>query len=196
MSEPVTAPPPPAPASPPPVYPVEALYTPKSLTVTRQPDGSFNVRVKSPNIGALMGAVFAAAIIFLVVPLVALMGGGELSLLVLLAAIGLWIFLWVKGVPPITISANGIQIGSRFYRMEDVAGFVDSADDGWSAFVVAKTGLRVLGLRYGIYAVRTPYVLTEVEALKVAPHLTRVVQSVARGLATERDLKVQQAQVF
>ena len=199
--EPVPAPPPPVPAPvpvpvPPQVFLVPALYVPKSVTYGKETDGSFTVKIHGLSVAAYVALLVALFMAISVWPLMALTRNGKTGLILVLIALGLSLFLFIKGSPALRIARDGVRIGSSFYAMPHIQDFREGSDDSWFAQFYAKLGLQCVGIQYGIYLVKTPYLLSKVESLKVAPFLTKLLRSVSDEIGKERERKIQQSQVF
>lgn len=175
---------------------IPALYVPKSVTFDKRADGSFKIQIKGANVAAFVAWALGLGFLFFIWPWFLFLAGGVISLFLFVLAIGIPIYVTMKGGPVTWISPAGVQIGSKLYRREDIAAFVDSAEDSWLAVMVQKLGLTFVGLQYGIYAVRTPYLLNAAEALKVAPFLSQLLMRVGDEFGAERARKIQQAEIF
>lgn len=191
-----TAPPPPLVPAPPPITVVEPRYIPKSVTFTRENDGAFKVDIKGQSLGAILLIIITVPILIVILPILALIGGGGIALLLFVVAVGFMIFLVVKGLPTMRISSAGVEIGGQLYRIGDTADFRSGADDAWLVQLYEKIGLTPIAVQYGIYAVKTPYLLPKAEAVKVAPFLTMLLKEVNAEIGKERARKIQQAQEF
>lgn len=176
------------------VYPVEALYVPKSVTVRRDAD-AFVITMKA---ASLKGGLLGAALIlfaFLALPVMLIMAKFS-GLLIFLAALVAGFLLFKTGSPELRISSAGVEVSGRLYRMEDASHFNDNADDSWVPALMARFGLNHLALAYGIYNVHLPYILSAVEMPKVAVLLTSILKSQGVDHSEDRERKVQQAQMF
>jgi len=174
---------------------VEALYTPKSVTY-RAENGGFYVKVAGPGLQSSLLGALAILFSFIVAPAMAIaVGFFGFVILFVGGLVAAW-FLFKQGTPAMHISSEGVRVGSKSYRYEDISGFTDSADDSWVARAFRFANANFIGLQYGIYAVRMPYILTDVESNKVAPFLNKLLEATSPDFGKERDRKIQQAEVF
>lgn len=174
---------------------VEARYTPKSVTF-RPENGGFYVKIAGPGLKASFLAGLALLFAFAFAPALAFVVGFFGFLVLFFGGLAAAYFLMKQGTPPMYISAEGVTIAGKTYRYEDISGFVDSADDSWVSQAFNFANVNFLGIQYGIYAVRTPYILTNVESNKVAPFLNKLLQATSPDFGKERERKTQQAEVF
>lgn len=173
---------------------VEPLYVPKSVTMHQSGDRFF-VTIASPTLLSVLISIVAIFAILFILPFVAVFAP-LMTLLIFAGLVALIIYLFRKGGPTMTISAQGVEIGDKMYRYEDIQDFREGADDSWLTQVIKFTQAEFLGIQYGIYSVRTPYILTKVESVKVAPYLTRLLQHASADIGKERERKIQQAENF
>lgn len=187
---------------------VEAHYVPKCMKVTKNNDGSYRIDIRAPTILTIALIVVLLIIGVYVVPSSFIAGGfsggfrfslfgaliGALVPLAILISIGYFLIRMFR--PPIIISAEGVQVGKRFFAMGDVDGFRNYADDWWVFGFARKLDFEAIGVHYGIYSIHTPYLLSNGEADKGAIYLTKLLKSVAPDPGQERDHKIQQAEEF
>lgn len=176
-------------------YTVPARYVPKSIQFNRN-GSSITVSVAAANGPAILATLFAVLMTFTILPVIGFIAGGNTAILLFLAALALPIYLFVKGAPKMELSPDGVRIGDKFYIMADISGFREGADDSWLAQTLKLGNLQFLGIQYGIYSVRTPYLLSTIETTKAAPFLTSLLQSLNVEIGAERERKIQQAEVF
>lgn len=174
---------------------VEPRYVPKSVTMT-QNGSAYTVKIAGLTLGTIVLSTLLILFAFFVVPVMAFFAGFLLSVVLFCGSLGFAFFLLKQGSPAMTISAQGVEIAGKMYRHEDIQDFREGADDSWIAQAFKFANLEFLGLQYGIYSVRTPYLLSKVESVKVAPYLTKILQHVSVDFGKERDRKIQQAEVF
>ncbi len=187
---------------------VKARYIPKSLTISKSDQSTYIVQVKSVTLAGMALAIGLFIFAVITVPFVFYetaaqgyrmdFGYGFRWGLAYFVAIGLFLpyFLASRLGPSITIKKDCIIIGSKKYHLVDSDGFREGADDSWisQAFKIIK--LDFLGMQYGIYSVRTPYLLPRVETEKVAPFLTDIVRSIGQDIGKDRERKIQQSNEF
>lgn len=177
-------------------YTVPVRYVPKSVWHEKRYDGTIRVQMKASNPLVLVTGLAAIFFVFRILPFLLFFVGMSGGVLLFLIAVGIPLSLHLKGLPDMHFSPEGVRIGGNFYPMSDVADFREGADDSWLAQVIRIGGMEFLGLQYGIYSVRTPYMLPKIESLKVAPYLTELLKSLDVEVGTERARKIQQAEVF
>lgn len=174
---------------------VEPRYVPKSVTMTH--NGSvYTVKIAGPTLRSIVLAIALILFAFFIVPVLGFFAGVLGFVILFFGSLAGAIFLLKRGSPPMTISAEGVEIAGKMYRHEDIQDFREGADDSWIAQAFKFANVEFLGLQYGIYSVRTPYLLSKVESLKVAPYLTKILQHVSADFGKERNRKIQQAEVF
>ena len=174
---------------------VEARYTPKSVTYHAE-NGGFYVKIAGPTLSSSLLAAVALICAFTVFPAMAFFIGFFGFVVLFVGSLVFAYSMIKKGAPSMHISAEGVRIAGKTYRYEDISGFVDSADDSWVSQAFKFANANFLGIQYGIYAVRTPYILTNVESNKVAPFLNKLLQATSPDFGKERERKTQQAEVF
>jgi hypothetical protein len=174
---------------------IEARYIPKS--VTYQKNGkAYAVTIKAwtlLNVLLMWAALFAA---FFIAPGFALVGGFFGWLIAFAGFIALAVYIARRPGPLLTLTPEGVQVAGRRYRFEDIKDFREGSDDSWIAQALHWTGFEFLGIQYGIYSVRTPFILPKIESLKVAPFLTQMLATVSDQVGKERERKIQQTAVF
>jgi hypothetical protein len=176
-------------------WPVEARYIPKTVTHQRDGDG-FAIRIRAMTFWSMIlgfAAIFAAVFI---APGFALVGGFFGWLIAFGGFIALAVYVFRRGGPTVYLSPDGVQIGSKKYRFEDIQDFREGSDDSWIAQAFRFTGMEFLGIQYGIYSVRTPFILPKIESLKVAPYLSNMLKTLNEQVGKDRDRKIQQTTVF
>jgi hypothetical protein len=174
--------------------PVEARYVPKSISYERR-DGGVRIRVKATSPGNLLRAAALIIGAFIVPPFFLFMSFGTAAI-VFLAMIGGGLYLLFGASPPMLISRDGVEVSGLLYRAQDAAFFTDSADDAAIPSYFSAVKLNQLGLAYGIYSMRMPYILPVEEVAKVAQFLTQILKEQTEQLNVERERKIQQAEIF
>jgi hypothetical protein len=175
--------------------PVEARYIPKTVSHERDGDG-YAVTIKAwtfLNVLLMWVALFGA---FFIAPGFVFVGGFFGWLIAFAGFIALAVYIARKPGPVLYLSPDGVQIGSKKYRFEDIQDFREGSDDSWIAQAFKFTGVEFLGIQYGIYSVRTPYILPKIESLKVAPYLSDMFKTLNEQVGKDRDRKIQQTSVF
>lgn len=173
---------------------IVALYTPKSLTVTKEGEG-YRVRVKAKSPVDIAGAIVLVFLSFFVFPLSAFLIGA-MSILLIIGSLAFALYLVLRHSPDMKIDPEGVTVRNHFLTIKDIAGFSDKPNDKWGMILPRLIGADILGARYGIYTVSLPYLLPVVELPLVIIHLNHLLESLDREIGEERELKIQQSQKF
>lgn len=183
---------------------VEALYVPKSLTIQKTATG-YTVKVKNNGSQAVM--IIVGFVVALFGASSAIGAGGFMGLMLYVAACAALGYYLLKdggknlpdfgsSNPPMLLSKEGVSIGNLMYRMEDISDFREGYDDVPANRQLTIAERQYLGLQYGLYSVKLPYLLTKNECLKVAPYLTDLLKLLTEDVGKDRERKTQQAVVF
>lgn len=185
-----------------------AYYVPKSLKVKQREDGSYKVKIYAPSwpvflacIVIMFFVVFSTSSAAFIRSFFAGTGAWlEASFLIGIAALVCWA-MWRYLSPPLVISKEGVRLQRRilaplFFPMADISNFRGHADGDWIALAANIGKMNFLGVQYGIYAERLPFILNQTESELVAIHLSGILKSLDVEIGIERDRKIQQAQEF
>ena len=185
-----------------------AQYVPKCLRVVSSSENRIEIQVRALTLlGTILLTIGILATIFVppaVWASVVVQGRSYepqmatfVSVIVAIVLIGLTGFVgWKTFGGRIVITPEAVTIGKRMYHMADTNGFRDYQDAGWALQQLRLLKADFLGISYGIYSMRTPFILSGSEASKAAVFLSGLMKQVSENHGHERALKEQQATKF